>query len=145
MVRLLWVLGLIGFVAVPAAGGGVYKWTDKDGKTHFGDQPPADARAEALRIQTYTGPAEVVEASDKTARGVTLFTAAWCGVCKQAKDYFSKKGVAYTEYDVEKSPTGKAEFKRLQGKGVPIILVGSRRMNGFSPDRLDQMLRDTGN
>ena len=35
---------------VPAAG--IFKWVDKNGKTHFGDRPPADAaRADEVKIK----------------------------------------------------------------------------------------------
>jgi hypothetical protein len=36
------------------------------------------------------------------------------------------------EYDVETSEKGRSGYKKLNGKGVPIILVGNKRMNGFS-------------
>jgi hypothetical protein len=38
--------------------------------------------------------------------------------------------------------TGKTEFRRLGGAGVPIILVGDRRMNGFSAEQLNAMLKN---
>jgi glutaredoxin len=72
---------------------------------------------------------------------VTILTTAWCGVCRRAKAWLAAKGVAYTEFDVEKSDAGRTEYRRLGGTGVPIILVGKERMNGFSPERLEQMLK----
>lgn len=69
-----------------------------------------------------------------------MLSTTWCGVCKQARAWLSQKGIPFDEYDVERSETGKAEYRRLGGKGVPIILVGNQRMNGFSADRLAAML-----
>jgi glutaredoxin len=131
---------------VPAlAAAGVYKWVDKDGKTQFSDQPPPDVAAEEVKIRSYTGPVEVTaEGEDHGARSVTLLTTVWCGVCKRAKKFLDEKGIAYTEYDVEKNTFGKAEYKRLNGKGVPIIQVGNQRMNGFSAGRLEKMLKNVG-
>lgn len=121
---------------------GVYKWVDENGKVHFSDRVPGGAQAEQVKIRTYSGPAEVSNDSSQTnSRGIRLFTTSWCGVCKKAKTYLQQKGIAFTEYDVEKSVFGKSEYKRLRGTGVPIILVGKKRMNGFSPVRLDQLLR----
>jgi glutaredoxin len=68
-----------------------------------------------------------------------MYSASWCGVCKKAKRYFEENGITYTEYDVEKSAKGEAEFKRLGAKGVPVILVGNRRMNGFSVDGFEKL------
>ena len=50
------------------------------------------------------------------------------------------EGIAYKEYDVDKSSKGKRDYKKLNGKGVPIILVGDQRMDGFSAQRLQVML-----
>ncbi len=134
------------FIAFDAFAGEVYKWTDADGRVHFGDRPPEGAPAQEIRIRSFDGPAEVTNDAGATAtdRSVTVFSTAWCGVCKQAKTHLKARGVSFTEYDIEKNSYGKAEFKRLCGKGVPLITVGTQRMSGFSSDRLDRMLKDVG-
>lgn len=124
---------------------GVYKWTDADGRVHFGDRPPEGAAAQEVKIRSFDGPAEVTSVGGDTVdRSVTLLSATWCGVCKRAKEHLRARGVSFTEHDVEKSGIGKSEYKRLNGKGVPIILVGQQRMNGFSATGLDKLLRDAG-
>jgi glutaredoxin len=128
-------------LAVPSVSAEVYKWRDAEGRTHFGDKPPADAATEEVRIRTFAGPAEVSDAPASSAGAVTILTTTWCGVCRRAKAWLAEKGIAYTELDVEKSDAGKSEYRRLGGAGVPIILVGQQRMNGFSPERLEQMLK----
>ncbi len=65
-------------------------------------------------------------------------------MCKRAKEHLKTRGVSFSEHDVEKSGIGKSEFKRLNGKGVPIILAGLQRMNGFSAAGLDKLSRDAG-
>ena len=47
--------------------------------------------------------------------------------------------ISFSEYDVETSAKGKADFARMKGQGVPIILVGEKRMNGFNPTRFKQL------
>jgi len=42
-------------VTVPAAAGGVYKWTDEHGQVHFGDRPPAGTPAEHAEPRPATG------------------------------------------------------------------------------------------
>ena len=53
-------------------------------------------------------------------------------------------GITYSEYDVEQSEIDRQEFRRLQGKGVPIILVGKQRMDGFSASKIKRMLKNVG-
>ncbi|MEX2163765.1 MAG: hypothetical protein WD823_05930 [Sulfuricaulis sp.] len=47
--------------------------------------------------------------------------------------------MAIREYDVEQSEIGRQEFRRLQEKGVSIILVGKQRMDGFSASKMERM------
>lgn len=122
----------------------VYKWTGPDGRAHFGDRPPADTRAEEVRVRSFSGAAEIMEEGVTRMAKVVLLTTSWCAVCKQAKQYLAAKGVPYVELDVEKSEAGRAEYKRLNGRGVPIVLVGKQRMDGFSAPRFDQMLEVQG-
>jgi len=125
----------------------VYRWTDGAGRIHFGDKPPADAASERLeiRINTYQSPQIVSQPSTGTAaktagrKSVVMYSAAWCGVCKRAASYFNAKSIPFQEYDVETSAKGKADFKRLGGRGVPVILVGEARMNGFSAHNFEQL------
>jgi glutaredoxin len=139
-------LALFGVLLAPAApAAGVYKWTDAAGRTHFGDRPPEDIAAQEIRIQTFDGPAEVEAiAPEFVYRSVVIYTTDWCGVCKQAKAHLKSRGVVFTEFDIEKNGLAKAEFKRLNGKGVPLILVGDKRMSGFSATRLDKLLQEGG-
>jgi len=114
----------------------VYKWTDSHGRVHFGDRPPADAQAEAvhLRINTYESPSIETYGVPGAAGGkVVMYSTAWCTVCKQARNYFNENGISFTEYDIEKDEGAGREFRKLGARGVPVILVGSSRMNGFSP------------
>ena len=120
----------------------IYTWKDGSGRTHFGDRPPPDSTPEALhlKINTIHRPEiQKLESGLASERHVVIYTTDWCGVCRQAKDYFNHHRIPYEEYDVEKSARGKREFKRLSGSGVPIILVGDHRMNGFSPERFEQL------
>jgi glutaredoxin len=63
---------------------------------------------------------------------VVMYATDWCGYCAKARAYFVKNGIAYVEHDVEKSSTAAAEFRRLGGRGVPLIFVGRERLDGFN-------------
>ena len=70
-----------------------------------------------------------------------MYSTTWCGYCKQARNYFQQNNIAFAEYDVEKSDKGKRDYKKMNGRGVPIILVGDKRMNGFSPGAFEKIYR----
>lgn len=132
---------VIVLLASAASNADIYKWKDAEGRTHISDTPPVDGEAERLQIRTFSGPADVSSAGgERFAQRVVVLSTAWCGVCRQARTWLTQKGVAFTEYDVERTDTGKAEYRRLNGRGVPIILVGDMRMDGFSAARLEAML-----
>ena len=46
-------LGLV--LSVQATAGGVYKWTDEQGRVHFGDKPPAAVTVTQVEIRPATG------------------------------------------------------------------------------------------
>ncbi|MBD3647464.1 MAG: DUF4124 domain-containing protein [Pseudomonadales bacterium] len=116
----------------------IHKWTDEDGEVHFGDRPPDGVETETVTVSviTYTSPEitpfEPFERADSRQSRVTMYSATWCGVCRKAKDYFQSNNISFVEYDVENSARGKRDYQRMGGQGVPIILVGKQRLNGFS-------------
>ena len=83
-------------------------------------------------------------AQPQPARSVVMYATAWCPYCAKARAYFARQGIAYVEYDIEKSAAVNAEFKRLGGRGVPLILVGTQKMSGFSEQGLEALLARAG-
>ncbi len=156
-------IGLM-YAAGPAAGQ-VYKWIDEDGRVRFSDKAPDKApdkeqaiQAETITIKPIANSIEspTVSVSDflqnaeltreqarkKKAsrdRPVVMYSTAWCGVCKRARQYFVANNIPFSEYDIEKTERGRKDYARLNGTGIPIILVGKKRMNGFSPGRFKRM------
>jgi glutaredoxin len=120
----------------------IYTWKDAQGRTHFGDRPPTDSTPKQIELKINTIQRAEVQPLDTgmaVDRKLVIYTTDWCGVCRQAKRHFKRHHIPYKEYDVEKSARGRRDYKRLNGAGVPIILVGNQRMNGFSPERFDQL------
>ena len=114
----------------------IFRWVDENGRVHFGDQPPADTESSKIevKVNTYESPnIEALQGVVNTDRKVVMYSADWCHVCHKARKYFQDNKVSFTEYDIDKSAKGKREFDKIGGKGVPVILVGSKRLNGFSP------------
>ena len=127
-----------------AASSEIYKWVDERGNSHFTDKPPENQRVEEveLKINTYTAVqvTPLVERLGKKGK-VVMYTATWCGICKQARAYFVKNNIPHVTYDVENSRIGKMDFKSLGGKSVPVIIVGKTRMNGFTVSRFESLYK----
>jgi glutaredoxin len=70
---------------------------------------------------------------------VIFYSASWCGYCNQARKYMRSRQVAFVEYDIDSSPRGYADYRALNGTGVPILLLGDQRLNGWGATRFDQM------
>ncbi|TSC69658.1 MAG: glutaredoxin-like protein [Parcubacteria group bacterium Gr01-1014_56] len=72
---------------------------------------------------------------------VTIYSTPTCHFCQMAKEFFTEKGVEYTNYDVASDATKRAEMIQLTGQlGVPVIVIGGDAMVGFSRERLAQKL-----
>jgi glutaredoxin len=142
--QLALIMALIVQTPLSAGAGGIHRWTDPDGSVHYGDRPPAAAESEVVKLQinTYSSPGiEALEAVFRTEDKVVMYSATWCGVCKRAKRYFEDRRIPFTEYDVETSAKGKRDYLKLGARGVPVILVGRRRLNGFSPAMFESVYR----
>jgi glutaredoxin len=139
MTRIL-AAGILAFAAAAAAAQNVYRWTDEKGRVHYGNEPPAAAKARPVadRINSYDGPAEVRRAPASSATAaheagpVVMYSTSWCTYCAQARAYFARQRIRYQDYDVEKSAAASAAYKRLGGRGVPLIVHGGQTMSGFS-------------
>jgi glutaredoxin len=130
----------------------MYKWIDENGKVHYTDSPPPGKKAKKLdlKINSISGPPVVSSFSSPTSSAnagmakVKLYTTTWCGYCKKAKAYLQARGTPFQEIDVENSAQGQSEFSALGGRGVPVILVGNQRMDGYSEGTLAGMLKQAG-
>lgn len=146
IMKALSLLAIMSF-AISVASADIYRWTDSNGNVHFADQAPEDQTSESLDLQINTYESVTYDSltfelpATPAGKRVVMYSATWCGVCDKAKRYFEQKKIPYTEYDVETSQQGKQGFEQLGGTGVPIILVGKRRMNGFSVAGFENLYR----
>ncbi len=122
----------------------IYKWVDERGNAHFTDKPPSNKKVEevTVKINTYSAVqvTPLVERLGKKGK-VVMYTATWCGICKKAEKYFRKNKISYVAYDVEKSRIGKMDFKLLKGRSVPVLIIGDKRMNGFTVSRFERLYK----
>jgi len=143
---------LLGILSAQAAAQTIYRWVDGDGRVRYtSEKPPAGAKGGELasRINSYSGTPVVSGKAPAAAPAgarpeIKMYSTDWCGYCRQARQYFGRNGVRFTEVDIEKSAAGRAEYDRLGVRGVPVILVGAQRMTGFSEQSMGALLKSAG-
>ena len=132
-------LGAIGAaVALQAAAQtNVYRWTDKDGKVHFGDTPPPDDAKNVTQkrmgdsgLDASALPYETQVAMKRNP--VTVYVAEGCAPCDSARELLSRRGVPYTERNAQGNREEAEAVKKLTGATeVPVLLVGNRSVKGW--------------
>jgi len=149
------------------AGAETYQWVDDNGVITFKDTPhPASKKNKKVKIYTDSDfdPAPPVQpepatrsakktvgaasqpASPKNQRftgTVEIYVTDWCGYCKQAQSYMKSRSIPYVAYDIEKDGSAKQRHKELGGRGVPLIIIGSNKMSGFSAENLEYYLNNS--
>ena len=149
---LLFAASLLAIAAAPAQT--VYKSVGADGKVVYSDNAPTTGRLEKtmkFELASSALPASAasyMEQFRKThpagaepaaaGKGVTLYSAVWCGYCKQAKAWLGAHGVGYTNIDID-APGGTAALAQASGgrTGIPVLVVDGRTLNGFSAGAYD--------
>lgn len=135
-------LVLIGVVFSCLANAEIYKWTDPAGQVHYGERPEQGRPAQAVDVEdTQIGSVPIGQPSAKPAPKVIMYATSWCPYCRKARSYFRDKRIAYTEYDIERDRNAKRRYDALGGRGIPVILVGDKRLDGFDVSGFESLYR----
>ena len=150
--KILSALLMLALMVTSHAQADLYKWVDSKGTIHYTDSPPSDAQLQTItgKISSFKSvevePATTSSASAAVnaskAKPVVMYSTSWCGYCRKARRHFNKQGIKFTEYDIEKSASAARAYKKLNGRGVPVILIGRQRMNGFRASSFDRIYYD---
>ena len=74
-------------------------------------------------------------------KNVVIYSLSTWPHCKRTKEYLSKKGISYVDYDVAKDKVRAKEMIEKSGQnGVPVILVDDEMVVGFNQSKLDKLL-----
>ena len=65
-----------------------------------------------------------------------LYSTAWCGYCEKTRKLLSANNIPYFEYDIEKSPEGRQQYDRLNGDGIPVMLINREVIKGYRPEEI---------
>ncbi|MBI3776909.1 MAG: glutaredoxin 3 [Gammaproteobacteria bacterium] len=82
---------------------------------------------------------------------VVMYSGEQCGYCVRARRLLEKKGVAFREIKIDRSPELRAEMERLsQRRTIPQIFIHGQHIGGFddmaaldSSGELDKLLSVT--
>lgn len=127
-----------------AASAEVYRWVDEDGNVYYSDRKPAGRSFEQVEVgpvNSYESTTSDTPRPASSGPQVTMYATSWCGYCARARKYFRDNNISFTEYDIEKDARAKRRYDQMGARGVPVILVGNRRMSGFSEERFEQIYR----
>lgn len=75
---------------------------------------------------------------------VIIYSTAWCGFCKMAKQYLDGKNVPYVEKDIEADESARNELlEKVHGnfQGVPVIDIDGSVILGFDRPKIDEALQ----
>lgn len=71
---------------------------------------------------------------------VVVYTRPGCGFCVRAIRHLNDKGVPHIEKNVQADRVAEAEYKRLGGRGVPMMVAAGEVVLGYSPEHYDRAI-----
>jgi len=72
---------------------------------------------------------------------VVIYSTPTCPYCKRAKDYLSRKGIPFVEYNVAVDRDAAKEMIQKSGQmGVPVITIDNEIIVGFNQVLFDKLL-----
>ena len=146
--KLIQVLIPVLLATLPAHAAQLYQWKDAQGRVFYSDQQPPPSVKNAAQ-KNFKG--SFIEGGEsyamKRAREkspVTLYVSS-CGVpCDEAKRHLAQRGVPHTNKNPE-SGEARAALQKLTGRtNVPVLLVGSAKIEGYEVGQWDAALDQAG-
>lgn len=140
----------------------LYYWIDENGVKHFSNTQPEDSTRSIEQTEEYVyEESEDVEYQEKD-RGkqipaikqnkndrkrnyndhpkVVMYMTPTCGYCHRARAFFNKHRVPFVEYNITTSKKARKKFESLNGRGVPLILIGNQKISGFNEPAIRRAL-----
>jgi len=114
----------------------LYRWTDEKGRLHVADTPPPPGAKDVHQWRVTASSAAEGGSEPYALRQarkespVTLYTAADCDPCNDARKLLNARGVPFKEVSVTEKEVN--DLVKLAGSAsVPVIVVGSATQKGF--------------
>jgi glutaredoxin len=146
-VRAALVLSIAALASGGAAAQGtdtVYRSVGPDGRVTYSQSPPASGKVDrklefeklpatplpAYLLQFRQDVSQAAVAAAPPPQGLRLYSATWCGYCRQARAWLQANGQAFQEVDIDQ-PAVLAEFRQRGNGGVPLLVGPNLSVRGF--------------
>ena len=127
----------------------LYRWTDQKGRLNVADTPPPPGAKDVHQWRVIASSAAEGGSEPYALRQarkespVTLYTAADCDPCNDARKLLNSRGIPFKEVSVTEKEVN--ELVKLAGSAsVPVIVVGSATQKGFEGSAYHRLLDDAG-
>lgn len=133
--RIFMIIGVF-CALVGSAHAELYRSVDSQGKVHYSDNPlPNSDEVEQLKLATPPTPDDSLPYETRRAQKVfpvTLYIAPGCGSpCDEAQSFLRKRGIPYTEQNLDTAEKVEAYRQENGGLEVPAVTIGNSRLKGF--------------
>jgi len=71
---------------------------------------------------------------------VVMLSTTTCGYCRQLRADLGDWGVDFEDLDVESDQNGWDAYEQVNGRGVPILIIGDAVLHGYEPERARSLL-----
>ena len=77
---------------------------------------------------------------------IVLYSVSWCPHCREAKEFFAKNNIPFTNRDVEQDAQAMTLLTdKYQSQSIPVIVFGTGQneivMHGFTPETFQENLK----
>jgi glutaredoxin len=130
----------------------IYKIIGPDGRITFSDQTPVEiGKAQPAKViplgadgnaATISLPFELRQAAARYP--VTIYTSPGCQTCAQGRQLLVTRGVPFTERTIASKEDGEALQRLANTQSVPLLMIGSQQLRGFSDSEWMQFLDAAG-
>ena len=73
---------------------------------------------------------------------ITIYSTPTCVYCKNLKEYFAEKNIAFEEIDVSENEKELEKMVAISGQmGVPVIEINGDVVVGFDREKIDEVLK----
>ena len=76
------------------------------------------------------------------AGDVHMYSSDTCPICVEARRWFQRHEVPFTECSIERDPQCRAEFDAMRAFATPVIVVRGQPTRGFDPEQLLAYLQE---
>lgn len=159
IIALIFMLSALVFSLYGTSTAEMYRWVDENGDTQITNTPPPQNLKSSEEVKIYRERPEETQSPDPTPvvkkneskppmvtkknHEVILYGTSWCPYCRKARDFFTSRGIDFTDYDIEKDKEAAIRKKELDPRGgVPFAIINGRSVRGFSESAYERALQE---